>query len=161
MSSFSMKFDHGSFDASLVALEQDVGNAIRPAAQAGSQVLYNEVKKNAEALGRHSGKLARAIYQAFSKDNSDPGLRAAYHVSWNAKKAPHGHLVEYGYVQKYQVIVDKNGNFVTLKNRRLKTPKQIPAHPFLRPAQAKMGEALAAAEAEFYRYLNEGRLHAK
>lgn len=154
--SVSVKFNHGSFDASLAAFEQDVSDAVRPAAQAGAQVLYGEVKKNVEALGRKTGKLASAIYQAFSKDNSEEGVKATYHVSWNAKKAPHGHLIEYGYMQVYQVVVDKDGNFVTLKNRKLKTPKQIPAHPFVRPAQAKIAAALDAAEREFYRHLNEG-----
>lgn len=85
--------------------------AIRPAAQAGAQVFYEEVKLNAkrgnevrhlkgkDASGkgrtRPAGLLAASIYQVYSKDNSD-NKHATYHVSWNKKKAPHGHLVEFG-----------------------------------------------------------------
>lgn len=47
--------------------------------------------------GKYSvpGTLKRAIYQVYSKDNSTQGVRAEYHVSWNKKRAPHGHLIEY------------------------------------------------------------------
>src|SRR5205085_5719958 len=66
------------------------------------------------------GALKASIYQVFSKDNSGSG-HATYHVSWNAKKAPHGHLVEFG-------------------------TSRAPAHPFLRPAyDAKVTAALEAA----------------
>jgi hypothetical protein len=147
-----------------------VDEAIRPAAFAASDVFYKAVLKNVDALGSKTGKLRGAIYQAYSKDNSGP-LKATYHVSWSAKKAPHGHLVEYGHIQRYAVHED-GGKFYTLvrpskrgmpkPGRRASQaakdayyvlraggPQQIPAQPFVRPAvyQAS-GAAVAAARAK-------------
>lgn len=131
-------------DALINGMADDVEAAVRPAAQAGAQVLYDEVKRNVAGLGRVSGNLDRAIYQAYSKDNSGPG-RATYHVSWNAKKAPHGHLVEYGYIQRYRVFKDKDGKFYTDKRHPLTQPRHVAANPFVRPAQAKFNAAQQAA----------------
>lgn len=106
---------------------------VRPAAQAGAQVLYLEVlarvpvaKAPHRLKGREvpPGALKRSIYQAYSADNSN-ATHATYHVSWNARKAPHGHLVEYG-------------------------TSHSAAKPFLRPAfDAKEEAALQAAKATF------------
>lgn len=99
------------------ALFDDLGDAaedaVRPAAQAAAQQLYNAAKSNVAALGSVTGNLASSIYQAFSKDSSGPGL-ATYHVSWNAIRAPHGGLVEYGHWQRYQVATTKSGKWVTV-----------------------------------------------
>ena len=65
----------------------------RPVAQAGAQVFYDAYRAK---VPTQTGNLRRAIYQAFSKDNSD-GPTAEYHVSWNHVKAPHGWNVEYGH----------------------------------------------------------------
>jgi hypothetical protein len=86
------------------ACEEDV----RPAAQAGAQVYYDEarvrvpVRKSARVYKGKTyqpGALKAAIYQAYSKDNSAKG-RATFHISWNARKAPHGHLIEHGHWTK-------------------------------------------------------------
>ena len=96
----------------LESLLEDLGDAAeqaaRPAAQAAAQVFHDAAKANVAKIGRISGNLATAIYQAFSADNSGPGL-AEYHISWNARKAPHGGLVEYGHWQRYVVVNTKNG----------------------------------------------------
>ena len=63
-------------------LGTDVEAASRPAAQAAAQVFYDGVVANVNALGTVTGNLRRAIYQAFSPENSGPG-RASYNVSWN------------------------------------------------------------------------------
>jgi len=124
----------------------DVAQAVRPAAQAGAQVLYEAVKRNVAALGQETGNLQRAIYQAYSKDRSQGG-KEVYHISWNARKAPHGHLVEFGYLQRYQVVKDRRtGKWITIKSKRLSTPKQVPPKAFVRRAQAQMPAALQAAE---------------
>jgi len=68
----------------------------RPVAQAGAQVFYDAYRAK---VPTQTGNLRRAIYQAFSKDNSD-GPTAEYHVSWNHVKAPHGWNVEYGHKGK-------------------------------------------------------------
>lgn len=87
--------------------------AVRPAAQAGAQVFYDLVKANVAKVGRKTGNLAGSIYQVYSRDNSSKAV-AQYHVSWNQKKAPHGHLVEFGHVQRYVVYIDKRGQWKTL-----------------------------------------------
>lgn len=117
MSAFSIKFDTAGLTAGLEKLGDGVKREIRPAAQAGAQVLYEEALARVPVL---SGLLRSALYQVFSKDNSS-AQNATYHISWNARTAPHGHLVEFG-------------------------TSRAPAHPFLRPAyDAKVGDALRTA----------------
>jgi hypothetical protein len=150
--------------------------AARPAAQAAAQVFYVEVKKNVSAIGRKTGNLERSIYQVYSVKASAPG-KANYAVSWNAQKAPHGGLVEYGHIQRYVVRMGKDGRFYTArrpgmsgvrKPRRnasqaekdayylpLPAPKQVAAKPFLRPAMDRAPEALAAAKIVLLKVLNE------
>lgn len=136
-------------------LEAEAQAAVRPAAQAGAQVLYDEVKRNVARLKRKTGNLERAIYQAFSPDNSVEG-RVTYHVSWNRRKAPHGHLVEFGHLQRYEVSFDPNTKrFTTHKDRPLPAPKQIAAKPFVRPAMAKFPQALEAAKEELFKRLDQ------
>ena len=129
--SFSIKFDTSGISAALDQLGDGIKDQVRPAAQAGAQVLYDEVllrvpvskktRKTKRGEVIPPGTLKGSVYQAFSADNSNEG-RATYHISWNAKKAPHGHLVEYG-------------------------TSRAPAHPFLRPAyDAKQKAALEAAK---------------
>lgn len=146
--SLKLKVDLSAFKLEMDALNQSVMDAAHPAAQAMAQVLYENVQGNVAKLGTKSGNLARSIYQVFSKENSGPG-QDTFHVSWNAKKAPHGHLLEFGYIQRYRVYF-KNGKWYTDKKHPL-PPKQIAAHPFVRPAIAKFPQAQAAGEAEFLR----------
>lgn len=155
------------------ALEQDLaqlGDAMeevaRPAAQAMAQVYYDEFKRNIAAIPEKTGNLGRSAYQVYSRSNSGTGV-ASYHVSWNPRKAPHGHLVENGHVQRYVTYEGSDGNLYTAKRpeaygkpkpRRgasqaerdryylpLATPKQIPARAPLRRAQQKTPQAVEAA----------------
>ena len=87
--------------------------AVRPSAQAGAQVFYDQVKLNVRGIGRKTGNLDSSIYQVYSRDNSNKA-RAEYHISWNRKKAPHGHLVEFGHLQRYVTYIDKRGQWRTL-----------------------------------------------
>lgn len=152
-------------DEDATALER----AARPASQAASQVLYLAVRRNAMELGRKSGNLMRAIYQAYSERNSGTG-HATYHISWNPRKAPHGHLVEWGHIQRYVAYVGKDGNWYTAvrpemrgkpKPKRnasqavkdayyvtLPAPKQVAAAAFVRRAGSQKKQAEAAAIAE-------------
>ena len=154
--SFSIRCDTAALHRMIDELGTDVEEAVRPVAEAGARVLYNAVKQNVASIGKVTGNLQRAIYEAFSKDNSGKGV-ATYQVSWNAKKAPHGHLLEYGHVQRYAVFIGKDGKWHTNKKKKLSQPRQIAARPFVRPAAAKFPEAVAAMEAELFRYMNEGR----
>jgi hypothetical protein len=146
--------DTSQFDDLLSRLEDAAVEAIRPAAQAGANVIYEEArrlagrstkphffygkswKKGSESKeGRYRfnpGTLQKAIYQVYSKDNSSP-TRATYHVSWNYEKAPYGLFVEYGL-----------------------NPFAPDRQPFLRPALVnKYKEALAAAEGAIMKKLGE------
>jgi hypothetical protein len=148
--SVTIHADMAGLDRMIDMLAADVEEAARPAAFAGADVIYREVKRNVAALGRVSGNLDRSIYRVYSKDNSGRG-RATYHISWNARKAPHGHLVEYGHFQRYRVFIGKDGHWYTDKSNPLAQPRRVAAAPFVRPAQAKFPEAVAAAEAELFK----------
>ncbi|TAK84514.1 MAG: HK97 gp10 family phage protein [Aquabacterium sp.] len=152
--SFSAEVDLSDLEAFIDQQADAVEASIRPAAQAGAQVLYEAVVRNVASIGRVTGNLQRSIYQVFSEDKSNDFL-ATYHVSWNARKAPHGHLVEYGHLQRYEITYDPvTRRFTTHKDRPLAEPKHVAAHPFIRPAQAAMPAAIAAAKAELYRRLD-------
>lgn len=164
--SFQIRADTSGLEDYLDALAEDAQEAIRPAAQAGVQVLYDQIKANVAQLGRVTGNLENSIYQYYSDENSQDGVRASYNASWNHKKAPHGHLVEYGYLQRYQYRPDgmgpmvragmegkkkpgrrasqaeKNAYYVTLD-----TPKHVPGKFFVqRAGDSAMERAYKAAE---------------
>lgn len=172
---FKIAFDASSMDALLQGLGEDAAAAIRPAAQAAAQVLYDRVKQNVAALGRETGNLDNSIYQAHSPENSRAGQREQYNVSWNHRKAPHGHLVEYGYLQRYRYYQDNQGRVRPMVRpgmdgqKRpgrhasqaekdayfvpLPTPKQVPGKAFVRSAASAIPAAQAAAEEEVVRRL--------
>jgi len=153
--SFAITVDTSGLEAWLQQLGDEAEAAVRPAAQAAAQVLYDEVKRNVGRIKKRTGNLERSIYQAFSANNSGTGF-ATYHVSWNARKAPHGHLVEYGHLQRYEITYDpQTRRFTTHKDRPLPAPKQVAARPFVRPAQAKFGAAMEAAKAELWKRLDK------
>lgn len=127
---FAIRFDDAGLQAALDEIASVAQVSTRPAAQAGAQVLYEEVLLRVPVSstvrttksGRTitPGALKASIYQVFSKDNSGDD-RSTYHISWNYRKAPHGHLVEFGAARS-------------------------PAHPFLRPSfDAKAAMALQQA----------------
>jgi len=178
--SVTMKIDMGSVSDMLAELEGDVHAAVRPAAQAAADVLYRAGLKNVDAIGSVTGNLRRSIYQVFSEDHSkavEGGYaKATYHVSWNAKKAPHAHLIEYGWIQRYAVHLGDDGKWHTLvrpEKRGTKRPGrrasqaekdayyvvraggpvQQPARPFMRPAYYQQGAAVEAAKAKFMELL--------
>jgi HK97 gp10 family phage protein len=149
--SVRVDWDQSGADAALDNLLDAALEAVRPAAQAGSQTLYIEAllrcPVSAEEhvfYGRDSvktgvtwtfqpGNLRNSIYQAFSKDNSieaGPGYqKATYHISWNHQDAPYGFMVEFG------------------------TSRAAP-HPFLRPAyESAKRDALDDARVEYAKQL--------
>lgn len=155
-SPFSLRLDLSGLDAQLDADAEVCEEAARPAAQAAIQVFYDEIRANVAKIKRQTGNLASSIYQVYSKDNSGQGY-ATYQASWNARKAPHGHLVEFGHLQRYEVTYDPaTKRFTTHKDRPLAAPKQVAARPFVRPAFAKAQEALDAAVAAYLAKLEQG-----
>lgn len=145
-------WDQSGIDAELDELLEAAESAVRPAAQAGAQVFYEEVllrvpvreePKTVKGKTYQPGTLKASIYQAFSADNSDP-KRAAYHISWNAKKAPHGHLIENGHWTK------KVGKYGPLRARR------VPAQSFIRSSYEAVNQrASEAVWAEFVKRVQE------
>lgn len=162
----------------LESLMQELGDeaeqVVRPAAQAAIQVLYDAVKSNVAAIPRVSGNLARSIYQAYSEENSGPTL-ATYHLSWNAKTAPHGGLVEYGYWQRYSYRPDGMGPMVQagMEGRRKPGsrasraqkdayyvprpggPVYVPGKAFMRRAMSSFGAASEASAAVLFEALEK------
>lgn len=166
MSGFSVKVDTRSFDAILRQLGDDADAAVRPAAQAGAQVLYDEARRLAGAK-RKTGNLQSAVYQVFSRSDSGKS-NATYHVSWNAQKAPHGGLVEFGHKQRYVTFRDERGRILTsVRPEKRGTrkppsrasqaakdayymplpggPKTVPPHSFIRRALENKGAAASIA----------------
>ncbi len=112
----------------------------RSMAVAGGSRVRDEAKARApvgteEGGSIHPGALRDAIYLAFSPEKS-VDVQIVYRVSWNSKKAPHGHLLEFGHWQPYKVAKINGGyggGWYTTNVLR-DSPKWTPAVPFLRPA---------------------------
>lgn len=105
----SVSMNLAAFKQSLDATAERMQQATRPAAQAGVQVIYERARQLAPTsdsahmfYGKRGvygpfapGTLRDSIYQVFSKDKSFKDV-STYHVSWNARKAPYGGMVEAG-----------------------------------------------------------------
>lgn len=113
----SMKFDLSRVNAKLDRLTQAANAGVRPAAQAGSQVYYEEVRLRVPVSAKphksgkkiyNPGTLRKAVYQAFVEKESGSG-RATYRISWNKSHAFYGRFLERG-------------------------TSRLAARPFLRPA---------------------------
>ena len=171
-------FDIAGVQQVMDDFEGSVAGAIRPAAQAGAQVLYNEVKANVAQIKAKTGNLNNAIYQAYDERDSKQGELAKYQVSWNTKKAPHGGLLEGGRLQRYRVSVNAKGEYFTMVRPGMKkedkpkksasqavkdayfvplaTPVQVPGYFFVRRAQDKYPQANQAARAALINALAGG-----
>ena len=97
------------------------------------------------------GLLRSAIYVAYDDQRTvlNP-YSVRYAVSWNRKKAPHGHLLEFGHWMPYQYATDGKGNFWTPKP--LQPQKNgafwVMQRPFLGPAfDAKVNVLMSVAAA--------------
>jgi HK97 gp10 family phage protein len=133
--SLTINVDTRGLEVMLQKAATDIDKVVRPAAQAGAQVIYDYVVARAPQsdkghwfYGTHkrywfeAGTLTDSIYQVYSKSNSGAD-HATYHISWNYKKCPYGFMVEYG-------------------------TSKAPAHPFIRPGQNAFPAALDAATTE-------------
>ena len=145
MSTFSIHFDVSALDAQVDALQDDMQQALRPAAQAGAQLLYDHVllntprsdkghwfhgtsfKVNGKKYWFDSGTLRQSVYQAFATKESHP-LHPVYSVGFNPRKCPYAYMVEYG----------------TSKTRPVK---------FVGRVQAQFPRALDKAQSEFFNRL--------
>lgn len=177
---FELRIDLTGLDAQCDADYQDLQASARPAAQEMAQVFYDQVKRNVAAIRRYSGNLDRAIYQAFSQSNSSNGI-ATYHVGWNPRKAPHGHWLEYGFLQRYLIYRNALGHLRpmvrpgldgTARPGRRATqaekdayyvpmpggPRHVPGKSFVRRAYAdRLNAARAAGERRLLEEFNKRR----
>ena len=142
--------------------------AVRPAAQAGAQVFYDEVVMRAPVsdaphffYGKASkdgtrtiypfqpGDLKRSVYQVFSKDNSTQS-KATYHIAWNHQEVPYGFMVEFGHIQTRKAYLGSDGFWYTSQALLEGGPKIVGPTPFLRPSfDARLGDAREAARARW------------
>ena len=135
----SIAFDFSKIAAKLDNITAAAEKATRPAAQAGAQVFYDEVKQRVpvSAKSHKSGKktyspgtLRKAIYQAFADKESGKD-KAVYRVSFNKTHAFYGRFVEFG-------------------------TSKMAAKPFLRPAyDAARAKALKAVQERMAVELNK------
>ncbi|MDF4005318.1 HK97 gp10 family phage protein [Luteibacter sp. PPL552] len=129
------KVDLSSMKAGLAQLLGPARESIaRTMAAAGGRVIRDEAK---ERVPRVTGTLADAIYLAYKQDRSTEAL-FVYSISWNSRKAPHGHLVELGHWQTNVVVRTKSGQYITT-DRKLASPRWIAPKAFLRPALDSAG----------------------
>ena len=128
---FKAKADTSGALAGLDILKGPLATRLaRSMAVAGGTVYRDEAKLLAPV---DSGLLKSAIYLAF-KDSRSNDKDVTYSITWNAKKAPHGHLLEFGHWQIYATYKGRDGQWHTNKSVQLAVPQWVPAHPFLRPA---------------------------
>ena len=126
----SSKLDTHGWAEGLAKLDGPLRQSLaRSMAVAGGKVLRDEAKQQAPM---ESGRLKESIYLAF-KDGESSERQVVYSVSWNHRLAPHGHLIEFGHWQPYEVVRLPSGEWITTTKKRA-TPKWTPAKPFLRPA---------------------------
>jgi hypothetical protein len=185
--SFTIRVDSSAVNKLFDDAEAEMYAAARVAAQAGAQILYDQVKQNVSKIGVQKGNLKNSIYQVFDKEASvkvgtfagrDVYSRATYSISWRTARtgtgtiAPHGALIEYGYLQRYASYVGKDGKWYTAvrpemqgkpKPRRNAPqsvkdayyvprkggPIQHPARPFVRAAVSAFDRAADAMTAAF------------
>lgn len=155
----------------------DMVEAAPAVAAAGAKVIYNQVKLNVRSIGKKTGNLDRSIYRKLSEERSDRARgRIIYHISWNHKTAPHGRLLEWGWWQRYQTLINSKGQWVTAvrpeargkkkPGRRASQevkdayyvplkggPKYRPGYAFMRRAQDVFPNAVNAMEAELMKRL--------
>ena len=126
----SATLDFSKIEAKLDAITKAAGKATRPAAQAGAQVFYDEMRARVPVSAKphksgkktyNPGTLRKAIYQAYVEKESGDS-KAAYRVSWNKSHAFYGRFLEFG-------------------------TSKMAAKPFLRPAyDAARAKALDAVK---------------
>lgn len=176
--SLTLKIDMAGFTGLIDELAENAKDAIRPAAQAAAQVIYDEVKANVSQIKQNTGNLNSSIYQVYSKMLSGPH-NAVYHVSYNSKTAPYAGLLEYGHIQRYAVHLADDGKWYTLvrpEKRGTKPPRRRASQAekdayyvlrkggpvqwlgkaFMRRALDKVPLAVKAAEDELRRRILEG-----
>lgn len=139
---YSMELDASEWDAGLRQLAGPVKESLarRMLVSGGSHM-----RDHAKLLAtKKSGLLASAIYLVFDAEASTKS-NFVYGISWNGKKAPHGHLIEFGH-WRYNIFLNGRWQRSLLPGKTkgkgpqdhggagaLKPPEWVKAKPFLRP----------------------------
>ena len=117
----------GNLEAGLDSLTAKVREKVLFSGVAAmAKVIYDDVQGNVPVK---SGLLKSAIYRTYSPEKSTADAKM-YRVSWNKKKAAHGHLIEFG-------------------------TSRSPAHPFIRPAFDRVQDAITAGKEAMANRMNE------
>lgn len=170
-----VEFDMTGLNAQLDALQAKVKTAIRPAAHAGSEVLYNEVRAR---VPYDHGNLLASIYQKHTASPSAEGIFSSYAISWRKGRgrggvktlgdglsglpvAFHGQLIEYGWVQRYAMHQGDDGQWYTLvkPSMRNKPPPRARASQAAKDAYyvLRKGGPIVHAPRSFLRASYEAR----
>lgn len=100
----------------------DEARALAPVSEA-AHIFYGRNSKQTGVTYRFlPGNLRAAIYRVYSPEKSGPS-RKEYRISWNSRKAPYGHMVEFGTIR-------------------------VPAHSFLGASLSALPRAYQAAKLE-------------
>lgn len=106
----------------LAQVQDQITQSLRPAAQAGAQVYYEALLNEYDRMvGVESGNLRKAIYQKWRGEKSDD-TKQVYAISWagkGSKASQHGHLIEYGFIRRYQAVKNKRGEWVTAVRKEM------------------------------------------
>lgn len=164
---FKLDLDLSPWKVNLEEAKEAARAAVRPAAQAGIQILYDDARARVNVK---TGNLKKNIYQVYSKTKSNEDY-AQYEMSWNHHKAfaPHGQLVEFGHIQYFKTYIGKDGKlYQAVRPEKRGTPRpkssaslatksayyvpldggprQVAAHSFIRAAyDARILEGLRKA----------------
>ena len=85
----------GDLSGSLDKFAKDVREKVLFSGVAAmASVIYEAARTNAQA-NKKTGLLQDSIYRVYSPEKSNDESKM-YRISWNKKKAPHGHLIEFG-----------------------------------------------------------------
>lgn len=131
-------------ETALVEFAESVRGRVAMAGVAAmAKVIYDEARDKApESFHAHyfhgknnvygpfpPGSLRNGIYRTYSPEKSTD-VQKIYHVTWNHRKVPYGFMVEFG-------------------------TSRAPATPFLRPAFAKVREAIRVGKGRMAEKLRE------
>jgi hypothetical protein len=147
------KTDLSQWDAVFTGLQGPIKESLARRMLVEGGVLLRDVAKanapvsdgpyNPSSRGsHHAGTYQDSLYLAKDTDNTT-ATNIFYKVTWNAKKAWWGKLIEFGYWRKYEVHRDNAGNFYTDKTKLLAVPVWVPPEaPLGRTARGQKGNAV-------------------
>lgn len=123
--------DVSGWDDALSMLKGPLRESLaRSMAVAGGEVFRDEAKRQVPV---DEGVLQSSIYLAY-REKFSTKTRVQYSVSWNHRRAPHGHLIEFGHWRVNELVPIGAGGMWVATKERLPAPVWVPAQPFIRPA---------------------------